>query len=69
MADPNKPTKWLLVGVPQDIIDLVRDYQTTEMKKCNCRFGILKSIVSLLRKAYPDKKYCKLPDATTGSKN
>lgn len=66
MSEEKKPTKWLLVGIPQDTIDLVRDYQTTEMKKCNCRFGIKKSIVSLLRKAYPDGKYCKLPDATAG---
>ncbi len=64
MSIKTKSVKWLLVDVPQDIVDLVRDYQTKEMIKCNCRFGVKKSIVSLLRRAYPDRKAPNLQNAT-----
>lgn len=57
MSEQEKKTDWLLKAVPADIVQLVRDYQTKEMKKCNCRFGVGKSIFSLLRKAYPDREY------------
>lgn len=62
METDKKVTKWLLVDVPDDIVELVRDYQLAEMRKCNCRFGIKKSIISLLRKAYPNRRYSKLQD-------
>lgn len=70
MSENKRPVKWLLVGIPDDIVDLVRDYQTKEMIRCNCRFGVKKSIVSLLRRAYPDRKAPNLQNATgTNTKN
>lgn len=47
-----KSKKWLLTNIPEDIIKIVRDHQTTKMRDCNCRYGVGQAIFHLLRKAY-----------------
>ena len=54
--DIKKPTDWLLKKIPADIVKIVRDHQVTEMKNCNCRYGVGKTIFDLLRKAYGAEK-------------
>lgn len=64
MPNTQKTTKWLLTNVPEDIIIMVRDYQTKKMKECNCRFGVGQSIFNLLRKGR-QSEVAKLQDDRT----
>lgn len=60
MSGDKKRLNMLLVGVPEDVQDIIEEYKKRKKDECGCRFGNSQAVFNMLRKLRIMKNECTL---------